>query len=216
MGNGLYSGVSGAGLSIGGAGHTVNIAGGSDRDGGIRRRPRRIAAALDWWRRDFPQIVVGGTIDAVGGGRQRDGAGHPSKAVPTPPIGSSTAVPSARLARAQARTATAILDQSGTLALVRIAVRSQPPPRCALGDAATAIDLRARAAGAIVRQVAAASGRPAPQISGNILFGSGADTLDVQAGSVLGKLDLAAARTFSALAERRSSAARSRTAAGSA
>ena len=39
MGNGLYSGVSGTGLSIGGAGHTVNIAGGMTVTGGIRRRP---------------------------------------------------------------------------------------------------------------------------------------------------------------------------------
>jgi hypothetical protein len=58
-----------------------------------------------------------------------------------------------------------------------------------LGDSATAIDLSNNTTGAVVRQVAAASGRPAPLIGGSILFGTGNDTLDIQAGSVIGKVD---------------------------
>ena len=44
-------------------------------------------------------------------------------------------------------------------------------------------------AGATIQQVAAAATKPAPQINGNIKFGTGADTLDVQAGTVLGNVD---------------------------
>ena len=40
-----------------------------------------------------------------------------------------------------------------------------------------------------MRQIAAASGAPAPLIAGNILFGAGNDTLDLQAGNVVGKVD---------------------------
>ena len=53
-------------------------------------------------------------------------------------------------------------------------------------ESAAAIDLRANSTGAVVRQTAAATGRPASQISGSILFGSGDDLLDVAAGSVTG------------------------------
>ena len=67
-----------------------------------------------------------------------------------------------------------------------------------LGDNATAIDLRATAPGATVRQVAAACGKPAPLIAGNILFGAGNDTLDIQAGNVLGKVDFGGGADFSA------------------
>ncbi len=191
MGNGLYSGVSGTGLSIGGTGHAVNVAGGMTVTGGIRARANgasatalRIGAGVI-----VPQIVVGGTIDAVGGGtasataqaiRIENGATVNS-------IVNSGTISATRTGTSG--TATAILDQSGTLALVQNSGTIGVATAVALGDAATAIDLRARAAGAVVRQVAAASGQPAPQISGNILFGIGADTLDVQAGSVFGKLD---------------------------
>ena len=89
---------------------------------------------------------------------------------------------------ADSGTASAIVDQSGTLALVQnngsIGVTNTD-----IGDSGTAIDLRANATGAVVRQIAAASGRPAPLIYGSVLFGAGGDTLDVQAGSVIGKID---------------------------
>ena len=41
-----------------------------------------------------------------------------------------------------------------------------------IGDFGTAIHLRANATGAVVRQIAAASGRPAPLIYGSVLFGA--------------------------------------------
>ena len=188
-GNGVYSGVSGNGLSIGGTGHAVNLAGGMTVTGGIRALASgasatalRIGAGAT-----VPQIVVGGTIAVSGGGTDsataqaiRIEAGATVNSI----INSGTISASRS---GTAGTATAILDQSGTLALVQNS--GAIGATGVLGDAATAIDLRARTTGATVRQVAAASGRPAPQINGSIFFGSGADTLDIQAGSVFGKVD---------------------------
>ena len=65
-------------------------------------------------------------------------------------------------------TAAAIVDRSGTLALVQnngaIGVTNT-----GLGDTGIAIDLSANTSGAIVRQIAASSGRPDPTIYGKIL-----------------------------------------------
>jgi Autotransporter beta-domain len=134
-----------------------------------------------------PTIVNSGTIAASGGGTASTAA-QAIRIESGATVNSITNGGTISATRSgTAGTATAILDQSGTLALVQnsgtIAVAG------ATGDNAVAIDLSARAAGATVRQVAAASGKPAPQIAGNILFGSGADTLDIQAGTVAGKVD---------------------------
>ena len=58
-----------------------------------------------------------------------------------------------------------------------------------LGDNGVAIDLRANGGGPPSASAWTASGQPAPQIRGNILFGSGGDTLDILAGTVNGKID---------------------------
>jgi hypothetical protein len=85
-------------------------------------------------------------------------------------------------------TAAAIVDKSGTLELIQtngaIGVTNT-----GLGDLGTAIDVGANTTGVVVRQMAAASAGPAPVIAGNVLFGSGNDALDIQAGSILGKVD---------------------------
>ena len=94
-----------------------------------------------------------------------------------------------RLAFGDEGTATGILDQSGTLDLVENRGSISIIDAVTLGDKGVAIDLRANGGGATVSQLAAASGQPAPQIRGNILFGSGGDTLNVLAGTINGKID---------------------------
>jgi hypothetical protein len=134
-----------------------------------------------------PQIVVGGAISSTGAGA--DGAVATGILIDSGATvnaifnsGSITATQSA-----DKGSAAAIVDRSGTLALVQNngSITVTGPA----GGIGTAIDLRATTSGAVVRQVVAASGRPAPVISGDILFGSGNDTLDIQAGSVLGNVD---------------------------
>ena len=84
-------------------------------------------------------------------------------------------------------TAAAIVDKSGTVGLVQNSGSISIANASALGNAATAIDL-CECHGCCVRQVAAA-GKPAPSITGNILFGSGNDTLDIQSGNIIGNVD---------------------------
>lgn len=155
-GSGVYSGVTGNGLVIGGLGGNVNVAGG---------------------------ITVSGSVSA-------DAAGANATAIR---IGTGASVPAIRnsgqiiagVGGAQG-TATAILDQSGSLDLVENSGTIQATGAPANSDGAVAIDLRANGGGAIVRQTAAAQGAAAPAITGNILFGAGDDLLDVAAGSVTG------------------------------
>ena len=188
-GNGVYKDVSATGLSIAGTGHAANIAGGMTVNGVIRGLANNASATAVriGGGVTVPQIVNSGTIAASGGGTDTatSQAIRIESGATVNSITNSGTISATRAGTAG--TATAILDQSGTLALIQNS--GTIGASGALGDAATAIDLRARAAGAVVRQVAAASGKPAPQINGSIFFGSGADTLDIQAGSVFGKVD---------------------------
>jgi hypothetical protein len=190
-GSGLYNGVSATGLSIGGTGHAVNIAGGMTVSGTIAAKATGASATAVHIGdgATVPQIVVTGTIGAVGGGS----AGAASTAIlidsgaTVNALFNSGAISASRTG--ELGTAAAIVDRSGKLALVQNNGAIGVGNAADLGDTGTAIDLRANTTGAIVRQIAASSGRPAPLISGNILFGSGNDTLDLQAGSIFGKVD---------------------------
>jgi hypothetical protein len=190
-GLGVYSGVNATGLSIGGTGHAVNVAGGMTVDGtvsavanGANATAVHIGAGAS-----VPQILVGGTISADGGGTDAAAAQaiviDAGATVNT--ISNSGTIAAKR--SGDKGTAAAIVDHSGTLSLVQNNGSIGVTDFDILGDNATAIDLRANTTGAVVRQVAAATGRPAPLIGGNILFGTGNDTLDIQAGSVVGKVD---------------------------
>ncbi|HVU31573.1 MAG TPA: autotransporter domain-containing protein [Sphingomicrobium sp.] len=189
-GIGVYDGITATGLSIGGTGHSVNVTGGMTLLGSVSATASKASATAIHIGSGakVPQIVVGGTVSASGGGAE--GASSTGILIDSGAtvnaISNSGTIAAARTG--DSGTAAAIVDLSGTLSIIQnngaIGVTSRD-----LGDSGTAIDLRANSTGAVIRQVAAASGAPAPLISGNILFGSGNDTLDVQAGSVLGKVD---------------------------
>jgi uncharacterized protein with beta-barrel porin domain len=190
-GKGVYSGVSGTGLNIGGVGHTVSIAGGMTVTGSVTATASianatgvHIGAGAT-----VPAIIVSGGISAQGGGTAST-SGQAIAIDAGATVNSITNSGSIQATRVgSAGTATAIVDHSGSLALVQNSGSIGVTDFGTLGDSAVAIDVSARTLGATVRQVAAASGKPAPTISGNILFGTGGDTLDIQAGSVFGKVD---------------------------
>ena len=190
-GIGVYDGVTATGISIGGTGHNVSVAGGMTNDGTISANANNASAtALHIGAgASVPEIVNDGVIGATGAGS----AGTAAQGIlidagaTVNSITNSGAIGATR--SGTDGTAGAIVDKSGTLALVQTSGSIGVSNGLSLGDAATAIDLSANNTGATVRQVAAASGKPAPQITGRILFGSGADTLDLQAGSVFGKVD---------------------------
>jgi hypothetical protein len=187
---GGYDGIAATGLSIGGTGHLVTVAGGMSLLGSVSATSAKASATAVHIGAgaSVPQIVVGGTVSATGGGA--DGTTATAILIDSganvSAISNSGTIAATR--SGDSGTAAAIVDKSGTLALIQnngaIGVTNAD-----LGDSGTAIDLRSNVTGAVIRQVAAATGAPAPLISGSIYLGAGNDTLDVQAGSVVGKVD---------------------------
>ena len=189
-GLGVYAGVDATGILIGGTGHNVNIAGGMTNSGSINATANGASAAgLHLGAgATVPQIVNDGGIGATGGGTGAVVNAILIDSGATVNSITNTGTIAATLSGTDG-TAAAIVDKSGTLGLIQNSGTIGVTNAGTIGDAAVAIDLSANTTGATVRQVAAASGKPAPQINGTILFGSGGDTLDVQAGTVLGKID---------------------------
>jgi hypothetical protein len=189
-GVGVYNGVTATALSIGGLGHAVTIDGGIVSTGtiaaiatGASATALHIGAGAS-----VPQIVNGGTIRADGGGASSDTATAIliDQGATVNSISNSGTIAANR--NATSGSAGAIVDKSGTVALVQnsgtIGVVNAD-----LGDLGTAIDLRANVVGAVIRQVAPGSGSGSPLIFGNVFYGSGNDTLDIQAGKVVGNVD---------------------------
>jgi hypothetical protein len=191
VGNGIYSGVNSTGLEIGGTGHNVGIAGGMTLTGGISATANGASATAIHFGSgaSVPQVVISGSVNVSGGGASTSA----SRAIlidsgaTVNSISNSGTILASRTGTSG--TAAAIVDKSGTLGLIQNSGSIGVTSAATLGTAATAIDLSTNTTGAVVRQVAAASGSTAPTITGNILFGTGGDTLDLQAGSVTGNVD---------------------------
>jgi hypothetical protein len=190
-GLGTYSGIAATGMALGGLGKAVNIAGGIGVTGTVQAKATNAnAVGLSVGAGTTAStITVGGSIVAEGGGGEALSAQalliDANAAVNS--IANSGAIIASRVGTAG--TAAAIVDRSGKVSLVTNSGTIGVANAAALGDKAVAIDLGANTTGATIRQTAAASGKPAPVIVGNILFGAGNDTLDIQAGTVSGKLD---------------------------
>ena len=186
-GSGVYEGVAGNGMVIGGLGQSVNVTGGMSVSGSIAASANdgtatalRIGAGGT-----VPVVEVSGTLSATGGGT----ASTASRAIVIDAGGTVNTLKNTGTIRAilggTEGTATAVLDNSGTLSLIENSGTLGVLGASSLGDKATAIDLRANGSGATVRQLAVTTGT-APSILGQILFGSGNDTLDIADGGVIG------------------------------
>ncbi|MEH3121585.1 MAG: autotransporter domain-containing protein [Sphingomonas phyllosphaerae] len=181
-GNGLYGGVAGNALAIGGRGGTVTIQGGiavggtvQAAAGGAGATAIRLGSGVS-----TPELRNTGTISAVA-----TGAGTPANAILVDRGATLPAIRNSGTIRAGAGdTALAILDRSGTLALVE----NSGAILASGGTSNVAIDLSANTGGAIVRQVAGASGAAAPTMTGAIRFGAGNDVLEVAAGTIAGDI----------------------------
>jgi hypothetical protein len=190
-GAGVFSGINATGLEIGGTGHAVNITGGMTVTGAITATATNAnATAIHIGSgANVPQILLSGSTNATGGGTATTAAqGILIDAGAT--VNSITNSGNMLITRSGTDgTAAGIVDRSGTVALVQNSGSISIVSASTLGTSASAIDLSSTPTGAIVRQVAAASGKPAPAILGNVKFGSGNDSLDIQAGSVIGNVD---------------------------
>jgi len=189
-GVGVYKGVSATGLSIGGAGQTVSVTGGATINGVISAKAveANATALRIGTGATVPELVISGTVRA-------EGAGTAATAAQAILIDTGASVSSITnsgtilgVRNGSAGTAAAIVDKSGTLGLIENSGNIGVTGAATLGTSATAIDLGANTTGATVRQVAAATGKPAPVINGQIKFGSGNDVLDIGDGAVNGNV----------------------------
>ncbi|WP_375244523.1 autotransporter domain-containing protein [Sphingomonas parapaucimobilis] len=181
---GVYSGVRSTALAIGGLGGNVQIAQGVAIGGTVQATANGAEATAIRFGAgaSTPELRNGGTISATGGGA-------PGVLTTAVLIEAGASLPtihntgSIRAASTSAN-ATAILDRTGGLTLVENA--GTIAGAGADSSRSVAIDLSANSSGAVVRQIAPATGATAPSITGAIRFGSGDDRLQIGAGSVSG------------------------------
>ncbi|HWK36698.1 MAG TPA: autotransporter domain-containing protein [Sphingomonas sp.] len=187
-GDGVYSGIDGNGLAIGGRGGAVTIAGGIGISGSVTAKSSGASATAIRIGDDAstPEIRNSGTISASGGSSTSSIA----TAILIEQGGSVGTIRNSGTIKATAAgddgTAAAIVDRSGTVALVENSGAISASGAKADSDRNIAIDLSANANGATVRQTAVASGATAPSITGDIRFGAGNDVLDIADGTVKG------------------------------
>lgn len=187
-GLGAYGGIAANGIRIGGLGSNVTIAGGMTVTGAVRAESNGASAtALRIGNgATVNEIRVSGIVSAIGGGTASSltrGIQIDEQAVVTSIRNSGTI--GARSAGADG-SAAAILDNSGRVALVENSGKILATGAAAGSDRNVAIDLSRNNNGAIVRQTVVGQGVASPEISGNILFGSGDDLLEVADGVVVG------------------------------
>ncbi len=188
-GQGVYKSVDGNGLVIGGLGQAVNIAGGMTVNGKIEASSLdKNATALRIGNlANVNEILVNGGVGAVGGGI--DGTSVAAVQIDAGATATKLTNKGAIIAKVNTDKAvgTAILDRSGTLSNIvnqgRIAVEGT-----AGADRAIALDLSANTSGVTISQSRASATAALPEITGNILLGSGNDLIDVAAGKIAGKI----------------------------
>lgn len=189
LGDGVYAGVNGAGMRIGGRGGNVTIANGMQINGQIGAAARGAnATALELAAgTTVPILSNGGTIAAtVSGTTTGDATGVL--------IGAGASLPVLRNSKSINATtvsgggAFAIVDRSGTLSLIENSGAISASGALATSNRNVAIDLSARTGDSIVRQTVVAAGNTAPSIIGDIRFGSGSDLLDLADGVASGTI----------------------------
>lgn len=188
LGAGVYSGVNGNGVVIGGLGQTVGVAGGMTVRGSVTATGASATAVRIGSGATVPQLRNSGTITANG----TNAANASSVALQIDQgaalfeIQNSGAIKATASGTASANGAgaTAILDRSGEVDLV-----SNSGSISATGASAgrnVAIDLSANATGARIGQTVVATGVTAPSITGDVRFGGGNDVFDIADGTMTG------------------------------
>ncbi|HTG63907.1 MAG TPA: autotransporter domain-containing protein [Sphingomicrobium sp.] len=190
LGDGLYAGVDGNGLQIGGMGGTVTIANGIGVNGTIQANSfdKAATAVRLGAGASTPELRNAGKILASSGST----AASTATAID---IGVGATLPTLRNSGeikasvgGTAGAATAIIDRSGTLALVENSGSITATGADTASTRNLAIDLSANTTGATIRQTVVAATFAAPSITGDIRLGTGSDTLDIADGSLTGNV----------------------------
>ena len=189
LGSGLYTGVDGNALQIGGLGGTVSIANGIGVAGTIDAKSldRNATAIRLGAGATTPELRNAGKILASSGNNALSTATAVSVEVGAnlPTLRNSGEI---KASTGENGTATAIIDKSGSLGLVENSGTISASGAAAASTRNVAIDLSANATGATVKQTAVASGFAAPSITGDVKFGAGSDTLDIADGKLAGNV----------------------------
>jgi len=193
-GNGVYAGVDGNGLVIGGRGGAVTIANGMSVSGTVSATSNGAnATALRIGNgASVPEIRVSGTVSAAGGG----GETAKSAAILVDAGANVGTIRNSGTIKATAGgangSAAAIQDLSGKVALIENSGTISASGAAADSTRNVAIDLSANTTGAVVKQTQVASGITAPSIAGDVRFGSGNDEFDIADGTVKGTVSFGA------------------------
>ena len=193
-GNGVYAGVDGNGLVVGGRGGAVSIANGIGIAGTVSASSKDSSAtALRLGNgASAPQLHVSGTVSASGGNAStaKTTAIQIDEGASLPILRNSGSVKAT--AAGTNGSATAILDRSGGLLLVENSGAIAATGAAADSGRNIAIDLSANTVGATIRQTPVAASFAAPSITGDVRFGSGSDLFDIADGSVKGDVHFGA------------------------
>ena len=190
LGDGVYQGIDGTGMRIGGRGGEIAIANGLLVNGEIRAASRGAnATGIDLATGTrLPELRNAGTISANVSGTT--GTGQATAVL----IGENAVMPTLRNSRTitaatiKDGSAFAILDRSGTLSLVENSGTIGASGADSASTRNVAIDLSARTSDSIIRQTVVAAGITAPSITGDVRFGSGDDRLELLDGTMTGNV----------------------------
>ncbi|QDP20090.1 autotransporter outer membrane beta-barrel domain-containing protein [Sphingomonas xanthus] len=189
LGSGVYTGVNGNALQLGGMGGTVSIANGIGVNGTIEAKSldRQATAVRFGAGATTPELRNAGKILASSGNHASAGATavNVEAGANLPLLRNSGQIKASTGADG---TAIAIIDNSGTLGLIENSGAITASGATATSTRNVAIDLSANGGGTTVKQTVVAAGFAAPSISGDIKFGTGNDTLDVADGKLAGNV----------------------------
>ena len=187
-GHGVYAGVDGNGLAIGGRGGEVAIENGISVAGSIKATSKDAnATALQFGDgASTGELRVSGTISAVTdqGADSRATAIAIDQGASLPHLRNSGTIKAT--SGSEDGTAIAIVDQSGSLRLVENSGKIVATGAEAGSGRNIAIDLTSVTSGATIRQTTVGSGVEAPLIKGDIRFGTGSDLLRIDDGEIAG------------------------------
>ena len=193
LGSGLYGGIEGNGLLIGGRGGAVTIANGigvagsvTSKSNGASSTALRLGAGAT-----VPVLHVSGKVEAEGGSAATafTTAVQVDQGASLPILRNSGSI---KATAGAAGNATAILDKSGALTLIENSGAIVAAGPTAESGRLVAIDLSANTTGATVRQTQVGSGFTAPSIVGDIRFGTGNDVLELADGTFKGLVQFGA------------------------
>lgn len=193
-GVGVYAGKSATAMQIGGLGGDVTIAGGIRNAGIIGAQSRDVAATaiVIGAGATVPTILNTGRIEAVTGGNTADAVA--TAIFIDEDAAGITTINNSNILSAKTGgdngTAIAILDESGLVTTVNNSGAISATGALATSNRNVAIDLSAGAntSAQTINQTAVAAGIAAPTIVGDIKFGAGAGTLNIEDGSVKGNV----------------------------